>query len=90
MAKIIGIANTSFTPKDNNTPIEGATYHTIEPIEPKNGVGFKGDKFFLTRAKLSALDFTPAVGQEVEVLYNKFGKVAMLRLLSDAGEVDFD
>lgn len=90
MAKIIGISNTSFTPKDSETPIEGSTYHVTEPIDPKNGVGFKGDKFFLTRTKLSTLDFTPAIGQEVEVLYNKFGKVATLRLLSDAGEVDFD
>lgn len=89
MAKIIGIATTSFTPKDSTTPIEGTTVYTTEAIDPKSGTGSKGDKFFLTRAKLSALDFTPAVGQDVEVLYNKFGKVATLRLLTDL-EVDFD
>lgn len=89
MPKIIGISNTSFTPKDSTTPIEGTTFYTTEPIDSKNGAGSKGDKFFLTRAKLSALDFTPAIGQEVEVLYNKFGKVATIRLLNDL-EVDFD
>ena len=90
MAKIIGIATTSFTPKDSDTPIEGATYYTTEPIDSKRGVGDKGDSFFMTKAKLAALDFTPAIGMDIEVLYNKFGKVATLRLLSDTGEVDFD
>ena len=90
MAKLIGIVPTSFTPKDSDTPIEGATYYTTEPIDPKRGVGDKGDSFFMTKAKMAALDFTPAIGQEVEVLYNKFGKISTLRLLSDALDVDFD
>ena len=32
---------------------------------------------------MSTLDFTPAVGMTVEVFYNRYGKVATLRLLSN-------
>lgn len=32
--KIIGIANTKFTPKDSDTPITGKTIYTTEPMDP--------------------------------------------------------
>lgn len=83
MSKIIGIADTNFKPKDSDTSITGKTIYTTEPMDPKRGQGETADHFFLTSAKLSALDFTPAVGQTVDVLYNRFGKVAALRLISD-------
>lgn len=90
MAKIIGIAKTEFTAKDG-TQIRGLTIHTTEPMDPKKGQGEVTDHFFLSAAKLAALDFTPAVGQEVDVLYNRFGKVSTLRLVEDPGPiVDID
>lgn len=88
MAKIVGLFVTSFVPKDATAPVEGQTFHITEPIDRKRGEGVSTDHFFLSKAKLAALDFTPAVGQEVDVLYNRFGKVSTLRLLNDALEVD--
>lgn len=81
--KIIGIANAHFTPKDSDTPITGKTIYTTEPMDPKRGQGETADHFFMTSARLATLDFTPAVGQTVEVFYSKFGKVTNLRLLDD-------
>lgn len=81
MPKIIGIANLYFTPKDSETPVEGSTIYITNPIPAQRGTGSSAEHFFLSKAKLAALDFTPAVGMEVEVLYNRFGKVGTLRLL---------
>lgn len=89
MPEITGISKTSFTPKDSTTPIEGTTFYISEPIDPKHGIGTKGDKFFLSRAKLAELTFTPAIGQEIEIFYNRYGKVCSLKLLNlDDIEID--
>jgi hypothetical protein len=89
--KIVGIARTSFTPKDSDVPVEGMTIHTTEPFDPRRSgcEGVSTDHFFLSKNKLRDLTFSPAVGLEVEVLFNRYGKVQTLRLLSDAEAIDF-
>lgn len=82
MSKIIGISLCSFKLKDGST-MEGKTIYTSTPIDPKRGQGVATEHFFLSAAKLAALDFAPTVDQEVEVLYNKYGKIAQLRLVDD-------
>lgn len=87
--KIIGIEQLSFKGNDG-TQVEGETLYGTETIDPKRGTGERADHFFMSKAKLAALDFTPTLGQTVEVLYNKFGKVAALRLVADdSGIIDF-
>lgn len=81
MAKIIGIIRTKFQAKDTGTTVEGQTIHVTESIASERGVGEAADHFFLSKAKLAALGFTPAVGQEVEVFYNRYGKVTSLKLV---------
>lgn len=78
--KIIGVKNTSFTGSDG-TQVEGMTFYATEAIDAKRGHGERAERFFLSKAKLAALDFTPAVGQETEVLYNRYGKIAALKLV---------
>ena len=80
--KIVGVEDMSFTGTDG-TPVKGKVIHTTERMDPKKGQGEKADHFFMSAAKLSTLDFTPAVGMTVEVFYNRYGKVATLRLLSN-------
>lgn len=91
MVKIVGIVRTSFQPKDSATTIEGLTIHTTEPIARDRGEGVVTDHFFLTMDKLKSLQFTPAVGQEIEVLYTKWGKVGTLNLCNPANtETEID
>lgn len=82
MSRIVGVVNTSFETKDK-TRIEGTTIHTLEAIDPKRGNGEAADHFFISRAKLAELDFTPAVGQEITELYNKYGKISKLILVDE-------
>lgn len=62
MSKIIGTANSSFKGNEG-TQITGTILHVTDPIDPKRGQGESADHFFLSAAKLVALDFTPAVGR---------------------------
>lgn len=80
MSRIVGIVDVSFSTKDGNT-ITGKTFHVTNPVEAGQGRGEVTDHFFLSAAKLAALDFTPALSQQVQVLYNRFGKVASLVLV---------
>ena len=89
MATIIGVNTISFQGKDGNL-VEGTNLYTTAPLDPaKGGSGCSAEKFFLSQARLAELDFTPKVGDEVEVLFNRFGKVATVRKLpAPADEVE--
>lgn len=78
--KIAGMQDTAFTTKDGQT-MEGKTIYTEKSFPPGRGMGYQTDRFFLSSAKLAALDFKPTVGQTIEVYYNRFGKVQTIRLV---------
>lgn len=80
--KIVGISKTEFQSKAGNK-ISGSTIYTTEPMDPKRGQGEVTDHFFLSAAKLADLGFTPAVGQEITIFYNRYGKVATIKLDDD-------
>lgn len=82
IVRIIGRETTDFIAKDGQR-ISGTTFHTAETISSQRGEGEKGDRFFLSAAKLAALDFVPTVNQVVELYYNKYGKVTTLRVVDD-------
>lgn len=89
MSKISGFENKSFTPKNGDRVIEGMNIYITDKIPPQRGEGCTADRIFLSKNKLNDLPFVPAVGMEVEVLYNKYGKVSTIRLISDT-DSDFD
>lgn len=82
MSKIIGIEQVSFTGKDG-TEVRGKRLHLAEPIAAARGVGEAADRLFLSAAKLAALEFAPTVGQHIEVLYDKNGRVKAINVVDD-------
>lgn len=80
--KVAGVEYMEFTGRDGET-VSGMTVHTTEKIDAKRGQGERTDHFFLSKKKLSTLGFVPAPGQLVEVFYNRYGKVATLKLVSE-------
>ena len=76
--EIIGIRPSSFTASDG-TKIEGKTVFVVESMTTPGAEGKSADRIFLTKKKLDDLGFSLVVGMEVEIFYNRFGKVATLK-----------
>ncbi len=69
--EIIGIRPSSFKAQDG-TEVQGSNIYVTYPLE--QGTGYGSERIYMTQAKLSKMDYKPAVGDEVEVIYNRFGK----------------
>ena len=82
MSKVIGVSTTSFKGSDG-TMVSGTTIFVSDPIDPKRGQGESAERIFLSAAKLADLGFTPTVGQEITIFYNRYGKVATIKLDDD-------
>lgn len=71
--KVIGFRNVDFTGKDGR-PVRGMSLYLSQPIT-KNGCGESVEKVFIPERFLNGTVAVPALGDEVEPVYNKFGKV---------------
>lgn len=69
--KIIGIRPSNFTGNDGQY-VSGQNIYMTYPLE--NGEGMGADRVFVTSDKVSAWPYRPHVGDEVEVIYNRYGK----------------
>lgn len=70
---VIGRRKVEFTAQDGNQ-IQGVSLYVSYPIT-KNGEGMAAEKIFLSAKKLENLDFLPEIGDEINVQYNRYGKV---------------
>lgn len=82
MAKICGIENVAFVGKDGSE-VRGKRIHFTEAIAADRGVGEAGDRIFLSAAKLVTMDFTPVVGQDIDILYDKNGRDKGVTVVDD-------
>lgn len=76
MPKIIGIRSSSFKGNDG-TEVQGTNFYFTYPLDKGEGCG--ADRAYLTASRLSQLGYVPKVGDEVEVIYNRFGKCSEFR-----------
>lgn len=77
--KVIGIRKLDFTGNDGK-PVKGTQFFLSEPLEaPAEGVST--EKVFLNLDALAQMGYTPKMGDNVEVRYNKYGKASALVLL---------
>ena len=72
--EVVGVEGVNFTAKDG-TEISGVSVYYTEHLDPDRGDGLFAGKLFFSAAKLAALNYSPAVGQVIQVLYDRFGKV---------------
>lgn len=75
MATIIGIRPSSFK-SDNGEMISGMNIYYTYPLDKGTGQG--AERVFLTDAKLAACGYQPLPGDEVQLEYNRFGRVAKI------------
>ncbi len=69
--KIIGTRDVSFTGEDGKR-VNGVNYFYTMRDEKVRGL--MAGKLFITSEHLSDFSFQPELGQEVQVVYNRFGK----------------
>ena len=69
--KIIGIRPVSFTGEDKQL-VSGKNIYLTYPVE--KGEGLEAERIFVSDAKLNAWVYTPKVGDEVRVEYNRYGR----------------
>ena len=75
MATIIGIRPSSFK-GDNGETVTGMNIYYTYPLEKGTGLG--AERVFMTDAKLAGCGYQPLPGDEVQLEYNRFGRVAKI------------
>lgn len=75
MVKVIGYFSTQFKTEDG-TVISGINLIYGNEIKAERGEGIYPDKpLFFTQRKLEQLDYTPVIGENIEIVFNRQGKV---------------
>ena len=76
--KVIGFYEKSFTGSDG-TLIEGVNIFYTYPL--KSGTGFGSSKVFVSSNRLSSLGYYPSIDDDIEIDYNRFGKITGIHLM---------
>lgn len=76
---VIGFRKTSFKGSDGDT-ISGMNIYVSEALPADKGEGQSADRLFFTMDKLLSCKYSPSLGDEVRVEYNKYGKPAGIYL----------
>lgn len=71
--KVIGVKHFSFNRKSDNKFLEG--YEVLATFEDKYWDGVAGEHFTLWSDQVDRVGAPPAVGDEIQLTYNKYGKV---------------
>lgn len=78
MARVIGMRKSSFTGNDGEL-VKGTTFYLTYPLTGDGAAGQGADRAFLTEAKLSNSPVIPKIGDDVEIVYNRYGKASEFR-----------
>ena len=74
MCTIVGYRDVNFTSQQGNEITGMTIYYTETDVYGVSGQAC--DKFFMSSKRLKDIGWKPAVGDNVELNYNKYGKVA--------------
>lgn len=75
MQKIIGYKRNDFAGKDG-TPITGYSLYLATPAYGNDADGQIVERQYMSDNRLNACGYKPQVGDNVEITFNRFGKVA--------------
>lgn len=75
--RVVGFRNADFVGKDGRS-VSGVSVFVSRPIT-QGGGGEAVEKVFLNRRLLDEFNYRPEVGDEIELLYDRFAKVKEIR-----------
>lgn len=76
--KVIGFSQRSFTAKDTGALIYGLNIYVT--FENSRTTGLACDRFFVSSNRLEECGYYPTLGDDIELVYNRYGKIAGIRL----------
>lgn len=79
---VAGWRRVDFTGQDQKA-VRGRTFYLSKAIAANQGEGVEFEKAFFSDERLAAMSYKPAIGDQVEVLYNRFGRIYLLRPVVD-------
>lgn len=79
---VAGFRRVDFEGQDKKV-VRGRTFYLSKAIAANQGEGVEYVKAFFSDERLATMSYKPAVGDAVEVLYNRFGRVYLLRPVVD-------
>ena len=77
--KVIGFSDRSFTSKDTGAVIDGMNIFVT--FENSRTTGSACDRIFVSRYRLDQCGYNPSVGDDIELQYNRYGKISGIRLI---------
>lgn len=77
--KVIGYKQSNFRAKDG-TAVEGYNIYCTYPFNSPIADGEACERLYISDKRLNDCGYVPCVGDEVEVMYNRFGKVASIKI----------
>lgn len=79
--KLVGYQRADFTTKDG-IEVNGWNVYLSSPIDPENGKGVACERIYLTtrKAEVAGIELAMMVNKDVEIFYNRYGKVEKLLL----------
>jgi len=81
--QVLGYEKASFYFNDGHSVSGSYLYLKVdEPNRIKNVVGMKTERIFLSDTKLANSNYTPKVGDNINVYYNRYGKVDSVQKVS--------
>lgn len=73
MAKIVGIRSVRFKGQDGEQ-VAGVNIYVTVPIDEDKGEGCSTERYFVTDSRRANWTYVPRVGDEVRIIYNRYGK----------------
>lgn len=77
--ELVGYRRSAFTAQDTGERIVGYNLYLTE--EQENVEGVAAERVFLSERKMNG--YVPRLGDQLEIIYNRYGKVSELRQLRD-------
>lgn len=73
--KLEGYKRSNFTAKESGSLVTGYNLYLSYPVTGEDACGIAFERIYMSDSKLAKCGYKPHVGDEVNVTYNRFGKV---------------
>lgn len=86
--KLIGYREANFRPDNGKgEEIKGYMIYLGNEIDPRRGGGMEAERQYLTQSKIDreGISLPELCGKDVNVYYNRYGKIASIRPMDDWG-----